>query len=1508
MKKKNDNFNKIIASTITASVVASALVTVAPNANAAATNFKDVQSNDFFYEAVNSLHARNIFSGYNDGTFRPNETVTRAQAAKVIAIVLNLDTTNMKDPGFKDVSKKDWAYKYIAALANKGIVVGSDGEYKPNNPITRAQMAKVISLAYNFQAEDSQQISFTDVSQDDWFKNYVGALVGNQITSGTTPTTFSPHKNVTRGQIAAFVYRSENKINPVQVSETISTITNDTLVTTEGTYILSGEQKKWINPSNLATLKGAILKLASTDNKIEQIQSIELTAKGTVSTDTSNPYANHVVFDGKGATIDSNFIVNGDYTTLKNTTIKGDFHIGKGVENSFFSEFTKVEGKTTIDDSSVVARQTKSYQSSVVKIASTNNFAAAVNETTTRGRIVFSEFQLGDVGVDKNADVIFQSKTSGTSKVGEIVVNSNATLTAESSVVLPKVIIAQGATDVTLHSNVTNLHVTTSGNVKLSGKSNIVNLSLIANAIIDLQTIGRVNNLETVNKETKVTIGTETKIGNLIIPTGSKPADIIGNYNSVKGNVEQVGGTKNPDTTTTAPSTGNSGSGAGGTTDTTAPVAVMGVVASSLDANSHTIGGIQNIISWNANTVSDLSYYEVYRSTNPNGTTGATKVSSNLAKGVTTFTDTSVVAGTTYYYTVYAVDTSGNRSASSNVAMVSTVNDIPVIIPAGPIGLQGVSPTMAGTDGKITGLDVTKTYQYKLSTHTSWTNVPLLATEITDLSAGNYEVRFATNENLPASLSAIVTVPSLNQSQVHSNIQVMNYARSGEDLIAIFKVPVASTIKVYDASTNGKIIGSFSVNADNDDIESNAIISISEGFAPGLDKVYVTITESGKTESERVEKEVPITFPDAPALSDITVTHNPNGDVRVTVKVPSLIEDSHFFVYDVSGNQLPWNIQNDDNGANSIVIPNDYVNGMSEIDIAIVKVIDDGTQFVESFRTRVNISAIESLNVEAAADTQSNDKTVITAGIPSQGNEFAYKVFDDVDAANDARPTLNADVSSWKVLPQDGKISAANGKVVVVVERTTVGQLAKKVGQVNAVTGVVNPLLEAVVIDGKDGVSSQDGKVETVRLKFSEKFNPGTVLADDMFSVDGFNVESIKVTDKNGRTPKLSNANDNPLYTQGESQYITIRVEQRDGTDFTPQVTQKANSSFTDINGVNITGIDIQAEDHASPVIISSEFMDTDSNGVTKGDKTSIKFSEKLISDNLTDLVDDFAISNQDNINFTFANDDSFELNGDTVTVTLGSTTVSKMEQNTTITMNADGTISLADSASASNKAKPQKEYVNETVYSTAITIDIINIPAPNLNPPATPTASKALGTDGGTIKLTGLTDGVTYDIAVDENATTSETTGWELKTLNGTTEIDNINVNAGQYVHIRVAKIGKQPASDVQDLAEIELTDITPALPPAAVLVVDSAGFTKLTGLNAEETYEYFVDNNPKATADATKWLLERNLIENSTSYTIQADSSQYIHIRVKATEDKPASEIADVKGSDQIQDSPTQ
>ncbi|NBC71929.1 S-layer homology domain-containing protein, partial [Paenibacillus sacheonensis] len=497
MSKTYKKRYKIVA-TATA-VATSSLLILSPSAGAAQSGFKDVSPSDYFYEAVTSLQARHVIEGYSDGTFKPYDKLTRAQAAKIIVSALGLDTEKITDPGFKDVSKGNFYYKYISALANRGIIEGFGNKFSPNDTLTRAQMAKVIALAYKLQQSDTQQPSFADVKQGDWFAKYVGALTENDITTGTTPTAFSPNDSITRGQMAALVFRSEERTE--SRTTTISTITDDALVTSEGTYSLTDEQKKWINPSNLAALQGAVIILTATGNRIEKMDRIELTAKGSASADSSNPYANHVVIDGHGAKVEADITVNGDYVTLKNMTIAGDLHVGKNVEHSFFSEATKVEGKTTIDDSlSGADTKRRAYRTFAYRTAGAPYLQADANQESVRGRVVFSKFQLGHVSIDKEADVIFLSDSTGISQVG-------------------------------------TLQITHAG--------------------------------------VKITLGAGMKIGDLVLPAGTKPSDVIVNYEAVKGNIELVNGSKNPDTT---PVSNNSGSNV--PQAPSAPTGVQGVAPS----------------------------------------------------------------------------------------------------------------------------------------------------------------------------------------------------------------------------------------------------------------------------------------------------------------------------------------------------------------------------------------------------------------------------------------------------------------------------------------------------------------------------------------------------------------------------------------------------------------------------------------------------------------------------------------------------------------------------------------------------------------------------------------------------------------------------------------------------------------------------------------------------------------------------------------------------------------
>ncbi|MBM7702509.1 5'-nucleotidase C-terminal domain-containing protein [Metabacillus iocasae] len=226
MKKKNLRSKKFLNVALTASVATGAVVSLAPTASADSV-FKDIKEGDHFYEAVLNLHERQIVQGFGN-EFKPYAHVTRAQAAKVIALALELDVKNVKDPMFNDVAKTDWAYSYIAALANKGIVSGYGDEFRPNAPLSRAQMAKMITLAFEFKKEASTELPFTDVNSGDWYAEFLTPLVKNKVTTGTTPTTFSPNGHVTRGQMASFVFRSEKvEVVPENYSLTIMH-TNDT--------------------------------------------------------------------------------------------------------------------------------------------------------------------------------------------------------------------------------------------------------------------------------------------------------------------------------------------------------------------------------------------------------------------------------------------------------------------------------------------------------------------------------------------------------------------------------------------------------------------------------------------------------------------------------------------------------------------------------------------------------------------------------------------------------------------------------------------------------------------------------------------------------------------------------------------------------------------------------------------------------------------------------------------------------------------------------------------------------------------------------------------------------------------------------------------------------------------------------------------------------------------------------------------------------------------------------
>ncbi len=172
-------------------------------------SFTDVHPSDYFYAGVNYLYCRNtgILSGYNDGTFRPYNNVTRGQATKILVLAFGLPIYTPARPTFSDVPVGSTFYSVVETAAHAGIISGySDGTFQPSNPVTRGQLTKITVLAAGWPVSGSTTQTFSDVLPSNVFFHYIQTAVEQHVISGYNDGTFRPTTAITRGQTAKIVY------------------------------------------------------------------------------------------------------------------------------------------------------------------------------------------------------------------------------------------------------------------------------------------------------------------------------------------------------------------------------------------------------------------------------------------------------------------------------------------------------------------------------------------------------------------------------------------------------------------------------------------------------------------------------------------------------------------------------------------------------------------------------------------------------------------------------------------------------------------------------------------------------------------------------------------------------------------------------------------------------------------------------------------------------------------------------------------------------------------------------------------------------------------------------------------------------------------------------------------------------------------------------------------------------------------------------------------------------
>ncbi|MDF0726041.1 S8 family serine peptidase [Cytobacillus sp. S13-E01] len=172
--------------------------------------FKDIKNQNWFSPHIVFLTSQSILTGYDDNAIRPQETVTRAQAITMIGRALRLDGTK-KNTVFSDVNSESFASGYIQSAFESGIVKGfTDGTIRPNQPVTRVEMAIMVSNAYKLTATGT--LAFTDVSSNVTGHEAISRIATFGITKGFKDGTFKPYQFMTRSDFSVFIARAENPL------------------------------------------------------------------------------------------------------------------------------------------------------------------------------------------------------------------------------------------------------------------------------------------------------------------------------------------------------------------------------------------------------------------------------------------------------------------------------------------------------------------------------------------------------------------------------------------------------------------------------------------------------------------------------------------------------------------------------------------------------------------------------------------------------------------------------------------------------------------------------------------------------------------------------------------------------------------------------------------------------------------------------------------------------------------------------------------------------------------------------------------------------------------------------------------------------------------------------------------------------------------------------------------------------------------------------------------------
>ena len=173
--------------------------------------YRDVPQDYQYYDEIMYLSTKGIINGFEDGTFKPVQAITRKQVLTMLSRYEDLQLNPIRDMiQFKDVPRFSENYELIYPFYRAGIVDGNNGFMNITQNLTRAQLAKILVNTFDLQLEQKVP-DFKDVSSTDSLYPYIQILTSQGITIGSQGQ-FMPNKPVSREHFSIFLHRTLSKI------------------------------------------------------------------------------------------------------------------------------------------------------------------------------------------------------------------------------------------------------------------------------------------------------------------------------------------------------------------------------------------------------------------------------------------------------------------------------------------------------------------------------------------------------------------------------------------------------------------------------------------------------------------------------------------------------------------------------------------------------------------------------------------------------------------------------------------------------------------------------------------------------------------------------------------------------------------------------------------------------------------------------------------------------------------------------------------------------------------------------------------------------------------------------------------------------------------------------------------------------------------------------------------------------------------------------------------------